>query len=427
MSKLRPSAFIRNVLTLFTGTALGHVITLALSVVVTRLYDPEMFASLEQFAMILAIFGAIGGGKYEAAIMLADDEEDARSVLLLSIRIALITGAVMALTGWWLAGPVSELLGNEAIAQYLWLTGPTTTLLVTATALGFWFSRVRTYRPVAISKTVFPAVSEPSKIAFASAGVRPGGLIFSVVAGHLISTSVLIWKYLRSQPLGFRYLQQGRLLKVRRQFIDYPRFALPGSLLNRTAQWLHIALFGWLFGNEGLVAVGIMALSRRLVMGPLNMLSSSFSQVYFQRLTEIEDGPPLLKYYRRSLGMFGLVSLFMIVLVWLLPDRTTAVIFGEEWYEVMGYLRILIFWFAANFVVSSTGFVLHRARGQKLILLLDAIHLSVVVLSLAIAWYGGANIKETLVAFTAGKVMYYAMNLLVTTNRLKQQSYEQSQ
>jgi O-antigen/teichoic acid export membrane protein len=397
-----------------TGTALGHVIALALSVVVTRLYDPEMFATLEQFAMILGIFGVLAGGKYEAAIMLPEKEEEARHVLVLTIRIGLITGALMALAGWLFATPVSALLGNPGFAPYLWLTGPATSLFVVRTGINFWFSRQKRYRPAATSKLLFSAVSEPAKVGWGAVGVRPGGLVYGVVLGHFVSAAFLVWRYLCQVPVGFKAVNRTKLKELRLRYIDYPKYTLAGSLLNRSAQWLHIALFGWLFGTEGLIAVGFLGLARRMIMAPLNMLASSFSQVYYQRLTEIKDGAPLKHYYFSSLKRFALVALVMIVVIWLLPENTTAWIFGEEWYEVMDYLRIVVFWFAANFVVSALGFILHRIQKQRLMFYLDALHLIIVLIAVLAAWSFGADVRETLIAFVAAKVVFYMINLLVT-------------
>lgn len=382
------------------------------------MYDPEMFASLEQFAMILGIFGVIAGGKYEAAIMLPEKEEEARHVLVLSIRIGLITGFVMALAGWIFATPVSAVLGNPEFAAYLWLTGPATSLFVIRTGINFWFSRQKRYRPAATSKLLFSAVSEPAKVGWGSAGVRPGGLIYGVTLGHFISAAFLIWRYLRQVPAGFKGTNRILTRKLAKEYRDYPRYTLPGSLLGRVAQWLHIALFGWLFGAEGLIAVGFLALSRRIIMAPLNMLATSFSQVYFQRLTEIKDGAPLRRYYISSLQRFAVIAVGMVVLVWLLPDNTTAWLFGEEWFEVMAYLRILVFWFAANFTVASLGFILHRVRGQMLMFRLDAFHLIVVAGSLLIAHLTEASIFQAVQYFVAAKVLFFLVNVIVTLQLL---------
>ncbi len=397
-----------------TGTALGQVIGIALYVVITRYYPPEMFASLEQFAMLLGIFSVIAGGKYDPAIMLPEAEEDARHVLALCLKIALYASlGVMVVCGvfsktiaWW--------LGNPDIQHMLILLGPAIFLTVLASALGYWFGRQKRYKPVAAGKTILSAVGEPAKIGFGIANIRPDGLIWGLVAGKLAAGGFLWYRFIKTTKEGIGKLNKTLMREKAREYIEYPKYALAGSLLNRTAQWLHIAAFGFLFGSAGLAAIGFLGLSRRIVMGPMSMLATSFSQVYYQRITEIEEGKSLRRHYLINLLRFLGMGSVAILVVWLLPEGTMTFVFGPEWEGVMPYLRILVFWFAANFAVSSLSFILHRIRQQKLILQLDTLHFTLVLGGLVGAWYAGLGILETVVVFVASKMLYYLINVLVT-------------
>ena len=80
--------FTRHVLTLMTGTGLAQVIVLLLSPVITRLFEREHFATLEQFVMILTLGSVVVSGKYEQSIMLPKKQEDASQLTGLSFLIA---------------------------------------------------------------------------------------------------------------------------------------------------------------------------------------------------------------------------------------------------------------------------------------------------------------------------------------------------
>ncbi|WP_306642816.1 lipopolysaccharide biosynthesis protein [Sanyastnella coralliicola] len=422
MSQLKTSEFVKNVLTLLTGTALGQVIALVLSVIVTRIYDPEMFASLEHFAMFIGILGVIAGGKYEAAIMLPKTEEEAKHLLALTIRIGLFSGIGLTAVFFFFRDGIGNLIGNDDIKPYLWLVGPTVFFFVVRTAMGYWFSRQKNYKPASAAKVFFSAVSEPLKIGTGAAGIRPGGLIYGVVGGHLVAATFLWWRFKQQVADGFKGVTKAQRFEQGKVFSDYPQYSILGSLLNRLAQWLHIALFGLLFGEAGLIAVGFMGLSRRIVLAPMNMLATSFSQVYFQRLTEIPDGSQLRSFYLTSLKRFSVFALFVIAVIWVLPDQTTTWIFGEEWDGVMRYLRILVFWFACNFAVASLGFILHRIRKQKQMLGLDAFHFFIVLSALLIAYYSGLDAFGALTYFVIAKVIYFIVNVIVTLQLLKKEA-----
>ncbi|MGB0423045.1 MAG: lipopolysaccharide biosynthesis protein [Flavobacteriales bacterium] len=396
---------------LVLGTASGQAIALGLSFIVTRIYDPSMFATLEQFAMILGVLGAVAGGKYELTIMLADKKETAFRLLRSTIHISLLVAVITSVLGLLFKSQVAHLLGNSKIENLLWLIGPALFCFVVTTALGYWFGRHKRFGPAATSKTLFSSVSEPLKIGFGKLNLIPSGLLYGVTLGHLFSSVFMWFKLDKNEQKGL--LKKNPSKAHLKEFSNYPKLILPGSLLNRLAQWLHIALFGLLYGEIGLVAVGILGLCRRVLMQPLNIFSNSFAQVYYQKLTE-KSGGQLKGFYMKMLGMFSAVSLFMIALIWILPDNTMSFFFGEEWLKVMEYLRILIFWFATNFTVGSLGFVLHRIQAQKKLLVLDACHLFFVLFAMLLAYILEFDIKGALIAFVVAKVLYLIVNVLTT-------------
>ncbi len=419
MIKVKSSEFVKNVLTLLTGTALGQVIMVLFSVVISRLYSPEDFATLEQFAMILGIIGVIAGGRYEAAVMLPKSDADARSVVHLTLLIAAsIALLLLVITGVG-AENIAVAFGNPALEAVLIWVAPTILLFVLTTSMGYWFSRIKAYRSVAASKTAAPMVSEPAKVAFAASQFKPMGLVFGVVLGHFVAAFWLALTALRKTPLLFRRSSWSEIQSVAIQFAEYPRFSIAGSLLNMSAQWLHIALFTFFYGEAGLITIGFLALARRIVMTPLSMLATSFSQVYYQRLAHAQNDNEIQSDYLRSLKRMILPGLALIVFVWLLPAQTTAFVFGDDWFEVLAYLRILIFWFVANAIGTSLAFTLHRIRAQKLILKLDVIHFVVIILALFSAYSAGCSPIQALVVFVATKVIYIVFNMRMTWMALK--------
>lgn len=401
------------------GTALGQVIALALSFVVTRIYAPDEFASLEQFAMILGILGAVAGGKYELAIMLPDSRDKALRILRSTVRIAFIVSAVAGILFFLFRDVVAGFLNNPDIRNMLWLLGPALFFFMLTQALNYWHSRNKNFGVTASSKTLFSIVSEPSKIGLGKIGLVPDGLIYGVLMGHLASAGLMVAKLkdgvLKNLYATVDYTDKDHL----REYKNYPLYVLPGSLLNRLAQWVHIALFGFLFGDAGLIAVGFLGLSRRIVMQPLNILSTSFAQVYYQRLTE-KSGDALKSFYFKMLAIFTGISVLIIAVVWVLPDQSMSFLFGEEWSGIMAYLRILVFWFTANFTVGSLAFILHRLQKQKMMFALDLTHFLLVAFAMLFAFIMEYEILEVLTVFVAAKVLYLLLNIIVTIKALNQ-------
>src|SRR5271167_3346935 len=90
---LRLPAAVRQGLTLLSGATLAQLVPAVAAPLVTRLYNPVDFGT---FAFVLAVFGVLAPlvcMRYDLAIMLPEDEQDAAHVTLL----CLILGATLAL------------------------------------------------------------------------------------------------------------------------------------------------------------------------------------------------------------------------------------------------------------------------------------------------------------------------------------------
>jgi O-antigen/teichoic acid export membrane protein len=398
-----------------SGTALAQLIALLLSFVITRLYSPDDFATLEQFAMLLAIFGVFVTGKYEFAIMLPKDGERARHLAVLAIRISALLSAIVFVGSLLFSSQIAGLLNNPEMETAILFLGPVLLLFGITNTLTFWFNRQKQFKVNATGKVIFTLISDPVKLLTSTFGASGVFLVISVTMGHLVTSGYLLWKI--SGVKKFFEADKALLKEVRKEHSDYPRFTVPGSLLNRLAQWVHIAVFSAFFG---LWAIGFLALARRVVMLPLSILSSSFSQVYYQRISEIEDPRELRSHYLRFLWKFALLGAAIIGIVWVLPDNTMGWLFGEEWTKVMSFLRILVFWFAANFTVGALGFVNHRLRRQRLMFALDLTHFIVVLVGITIAWYFNMDELDALVALVISKVIYFAIAVIATIVALNQ-------
>jgi O-antigen/teichoic acid export membrane protein len=191
---------------------------------------------------------------------------------------------------------------------------------------------------------------------------------------------------------------------------DYPLFSIWGSILNRIAQWAHVGIFTYYFG---LVAIGYMALCRRVFFTPLTVISNSFGQVFFQKISEIEDVEELEKTYHKNMFRLLFVGLLSAGIVQLLPENTMGWVFGEAWAPSMVYLKYLSFWYAFNFLTSSLSFITLRIQMQKMSLFLDILHFVFVFGGIYIAHLMNLDMLGGVKMLVLSKVLYFSVNLLV--------------
>lgn len=402
--------YIRNVFTLMAGTVIGQALVFVLAPFITRLFSPEDFTLLEQYTMIVTVLSVVVTGKYEFAIMHPKEQNDARHIAGLALKVAFYSCVILSVFVLFFAKDISFWLMNEPIALYLWTIPIVLFFTAVFNVFNYWFSRLKQYKVAANSKVISAFSSEPVKIATGLGGWGTSGLVFSTVIGSIAAGAYAFWKFLKSEPEGLKNLSNERMKALAVLHKDYPMFSIWGSVLNRLAQWAHVGIFTLYYG---LIAVGFMALCRRIFMAPLNVISNSYSQVFFQRISEIDDPKELRALYYKVLFRFLIAAVGMILIVQMLPSNTMGFIFGEAWGNSFMYLKYLIYWFALNFVTSSLAFITYRINMQRVGLFLDALHFVLAIVAVYLAHSWGMNELDATKFLVISKVIYFSFNILV--------------
>lgn len=397
-------------MTLMTGTALGQGLALLLSPIITRLFDPTQFSIFEQYAFLLAILTVVITGRYEAAVMHPKEREDARHIVGLSIRIAARICIAMLVIALGIL--VYSYLNKTSDTLFLWLWTLPIALFAVAVfnTINFWFSREKSYGVAATSRLLYSASGEPIKILFGWIKPTVGGLISGTVIGHAVA-AIFSWiKFKKNEPNGINHLSKEKMRSLAIEHKDYPIYSVAGGVLNNLAQWAHVAVFIFFYGEKALVPIGFIALSRRIFFNPLGILSYSYSQVFYQRISGIENAVDLRSFFLKNLSRILLFAAFMVVIVQMLPENSLGIIFGEKWTDALIYLKILSYWYALNFAISTLSFIFNRLKLQWYTLIADITHFIVVIIAFWFAWNNGMDEIGAVKAMVVAKVIYLVLN-----------------
>lgn len=407
---LAKTEFGRNVLLLATGSGSGQLLAILLSPLITRLFTRGEFTAAEQFTMLFNILAVVVTGKYEFAIMAPKSQDDARHIIRLSIRLAAIGSLVIGLLCILWGDQFARWLNSPELGEWLWMLPFSVFGFALFNVFNYWFSRQKDYRVAGVSRALYSLVAEPVKVALGFVGTGVPGLLLGITAGHLVTGWYIVRRYLKSVPVGFGALSRTRERELAREYIDFPKYTIWGSIFNRTAQWAHVGLFSAFYGLE---VVAFMALSRRIFLTPLNMLSNSFSQVFYQRIFEMENAEELRSFYWKLFRYFILTAIGLIGIVWLIPASLVEWVFGSGWGVTIDYLRILSFWFGLNFVSSSLSFISYRLNLQRFTFFMDLLHLVLMLASVQGAWWLGMSDYQAVIALSATKVFYFSVYFLM--------------
>ena len=98
---MEKSKFVRQVSILAGGTALGQLVSIAASPLLTRLYTPESFGILAVYASTLAIMSISASLRYELAIPITNKDEDIAGIITLSSSILMIVTLFISVILWF--------------------------------------------------------------------------------------------------------------------------------------------------------------------------------------------------------------------------------------------------------------------------------------------------------------------------------------
>lgn len=335
-------------MTLMGGTVLAQLIPIAALVVLTRFYAPEDFGVFALFSALAAVLTVAATGRYELAILIPKQDDEAAQTALLALFCSAIAFVATLTLCFWHGELLAGWLGNAALAQRLWLLPYAVLSGAVLATLTCWANRQSAYRAISLSRI---ALSASSALASLGLGLvaRADGLLLGMTFGALVGCAVLI------PPLRARLKGQSpdisaaALWRQARRFRAFPKINLPHALLDSAQGMATLALIGGLFGAH---ALGLYAMAMR-ARTPMGVISASMGQVFQQRAAQVAadggDLRPLLKAQWRDLLKWLLPML--AVLAW--APAIFAALLGPAWREAGVFVLILLPWLAMNFMVSS--------------------------------------------------------------------------
>ncbi len=364
---INKSDFIKNSLTLFTGTTVAQIIPVLISPFLTRLYTPGDFGVLAlymSFASVLAVFAT---GRYELAIMLPKKNEDAVNLFSLSFIISVLISLVILIVVILFNKQITELSGNVRISGLLYFLPLSVFSLGVYKALNYWFNRSNKFKNIAVSKVV--ATSSNSAISLTSGIIDKSGygLVFGWIFGQLSSMLFLFRKMLIEFKGSFKDVKRIKILALSRRYKKFPLFDIWSELLNVLSVQLPIIIITQFFGEN---ITGHFSFAYKILLLPFSLLAFSMGQAFFKKANDIKNEGKDIAIF--TFGVFKklvLISFIPLAVVGIFGDFIFPFVFGKEWIIAGKYSRIFSLWIFMIFLSSplTTLFAVYERQRTNLI------------------------------------------------------------
>jgi O-antigen/teichoic acid export membrane protein len=415
------SDYFRNVATLFTGTTLAQIIPIVVTPILTRIYTPIDYGVLAIFVAFSSLCTIIATLRYEAAILLPNEDVNAMSLTILSGLCVFFAAIVVSLILCIFNKQILITLKNPNISIWLLFLIPLYVVFIGfSNALNNLLNRHKQYKKLAFNRVSVALLTASASLAFGFAGFGSTGLILAIVIGQcfaLCLLSIWTWNDLRE---GLKKFSFSNLKEVAITYRKFPLFSLPSDAANSMSQQLPIFLLTKFFGSN---VVGHFSFSQKILGMPLNLISQSISDVFKQRASaDYNKFGNCNQIFIKTSKLLSAMSIVPLIAICIFAPIIFRVIFGEAWEQAGQYTRYLAPLYIFRFIVSPLSYIFYIANRQDADLIGQIGLLFVSIGSMFFGFYL-KNPDIAIVTFSCGYVLIYIFYFLGARNLSRGKSF----
>ncbi len=371
-----------QIVTLLSGSIMAQVLIFAFIPVVTRIYTPSEFGVYSLFFSMTMAIGLISSLKYEQAIVLPKNEQDAKAILFLSLMI-LVAMVLLCLVGVWLFYDwFVQLFGGS---RYLVWFMPLSVLVLGAQFIFESFAnRQEHYKAMSLSK-IIGAVGTVSTQISSRYLFQANGLIVGKILSDMVAVIFLVKQMIKANSLRLQKISRMRVYANAKRYNHFPKFQTASTLLNFVAQNLPIYLLPIFFSTD---VVGYYALAFRVLMTPTTLMTVSVQNVYYQKAAKMfANGEDIRQLYTKT--TLGLLKIYLLpllaVIFW--GEEIFSFLFGEEWREAGFIAKFIVCMSFLSFINPPSTMTFNLLSLQKIQMLIQGAQLILRFLALAAGYY----------------------------------------
>lgn len=403
--------FVKNVLTLMTGTTLAQAIPLLASLLLFRLYTPEEFGVFALYVSITSIITVMVTAQYESAIVLPEREEEAWNIAALCIVITtLFAGSCYVLIAM-IQLFFSQMLSNIALSKWLWFIPVTVFFTGIYQTCSYWCNRKENYKLLGGSRALQSLLVAGSNIALGLMGVGEAGLVIGGIAGQACATVLLSWQIWKSENEKNKEVSWLTIREVAYRYRNFPKHMMGANFISVIHQQIPTFFIERMFSTT---AVGYYSTAVRFISLPSTLISKAIGDVFRQKAAEqYRQTGEFRSLLLQTVKVTCLLAVIPYAVLCLFSPDIFALAFGENWREAGTYAAVISIAAFFSFVITPIdkfSIVVQATRyafSWQLSMLLCNVLLATVI------YMGKFDIMVYLYVHGAIRIVHYFIDLTV--------------
>jgi O-antigen/teichoic acid export membrane protein len=398
-----------------SGTAGAQAISMAFSPIITRLYGPEAFGLMGMFMAIASIATPLAAFSYPIAIVLPEQDRDAKGIACLSFYLALgvtcLVTLFLLIAGDWMI----KILKVQEISSFIFLIPVAMLFAAFSQIMRQWLIRKKAFGITARVAVLQAVIMNISKTGFGLLNPAAAGLIIITVLGSAIQGCMLAIGAKRIEKdtpdKGIHYSCR-RLWSLAKSHYDFPLYRTPQIFINSFSQSLPVLMLAAFFGPA---SAGFYALCEKLLDIPSQLIGKSVGDVFYPRITEAaRNNEKITVLIFKATLTLAAVGFLPFALVAAFGPWIFGFAFGGEWIQAGEYARWLSLWMFFSFINRPSVVSIPVLHLQGLFLIYEVFSVFLRILALGISFYGFHNDILAIALFSlAGALLNFSL-IIVT-------------
>jgi len=408
--KILKNEFNKNVLILSGGAVIAQFLSIAISPILTRLYSPEDFGAFAIFSSIVSIVSVISCGRYELAIMLPEKDEDAINVVALAFIINTFVGLLFFFLILIFKDFILELLKAKPLSFWIYFAPLTVFFVSLFNILNYTNNRFKLYKDISKATIMKSIASTSIRLIMGVLKTGFSGLILGQIISQAVANTKLFFNIKNTGLL--KEIKKDNIKILVKKYSDFPKYSIPGALLNIISSQAPLIMISILFGSSALV--GYYSFANSMLQLHMTIIGSSIGQVFYQKFSQLQKDP-----YKQKELLFNtwkklfLVGVIPFPVIFFFGESIFSFIFGNNWSEAGRIASILSPLIFAMFISSPTSTAYIVFDMQKIGLYLNIYSVIFTLLSLYIGYTVGSLYIGIWIMVISGIVQIIIYNTLI--------------
>tara|TARA_Y100000748_G_scaffold284200_1_gene265804 strand:- start:14600 stop:15952 length:1353 start_codon:yes stop_codon:yes gene_type:complete len=415
ISPLKTSKFIKNTLSLFSGSFVSQLIFLVFTPLITRIFSPSEMGEYAVFLSLSTIITIFSTLRFEDAILLAKSKRDSQSLAIISLISSIFVIILLFIVIFFLEDKISQILNiNSEILFLICISGFTLSLRETLINL---LMKNNDFSKVAINKAQ-NALGINSLQYFSKSILGFSMLSFSKVIIDIISLIPLFFTYFSKSSIQLKDFLYFKLKKIAKIYRNFPLYNFPSALINIISQNLPLLFISTFYSIE---LAGFFSLATRVLRLPVELISNSVRKVYYNEASNLQENKlEMFSLYKKVTGILFIIFIPIFLIIFFAGEEIFSIILGNEWSKSGQISRLLILWFLMLFINAPSIVSFNILGKQKVLFYFEIISLLTRFLALYSGYYFYNSFEYSLLLFTGGSVIINLLIIIYIYNQLRQ-------